>query len=253
MLPKTVDHDLDDIPAAGLKFASARRSDFEAIKKAGKWQHAIRAYLTSISYADAQLGRVLDALEKSSHANNTVIVLWSDHGWHLGEKEHWHKTTLWEEATRVPLIIRAAGYSAGTCTRPVSLLDLYPTLHELCRLKQTRPHDGVSLTPLLRNPQASWHRPAVTEYKRGNAAVRSERYRYIRYRDGSEELYDHQVDPEEWNNLAGQEKYSPIKLELRGWITKDWAPSALSKQAFRFDPATFSWTHKQTGRKISGK
>ncbi|MGI9429343.1 MAG: sulfatase-like hydrolase/transferase, partial [Bythopirellula sp.] len=220
--------------------------------------------------------RVLDALEKSRHAKNTIIVLWSDHGWHLGEKQHWHKTTLWEEATRVPLIISAPGIRAGVCDRPVSLLDLYPTLNELCRLapydglpspsnsetaqdfRRTRKSvvqalDGVSLAPLLHNPQAEWTRPAVIEFQRGNAAVRSDRYRYIRYHDGGEELYDHQTDPEEWYNLASSPEHLAIKQELVRWITKEWAKSAPTKAAFRFDPDTFTWQHKQTGMITHGK
>jgi len=253
VLPRVPDNDLDDLPAAGLKLAGVRRSDLLAIKNAGKRRHAIGAYLASISYADAQLGRVLEALEKSPFAANTIVVLWSDHGWHLGEKQHWHKSTLWEEATRVPLIIHAPGRAAGICHHPVSLLDLYPTLRDLCQLKPGRTLDGVSLAPLLRDPASKWDRPAVTEFKLGNAAVRSQRYRYIRYQDGSEELYDHQVDPQEWTNLANEKKYVQTKRELGNWIVKDWAPSAATKKAFRFDPETYTWNEKKTGRKISGK
>jgi arylsulfatase A-like enzyme len=236
-----------------LAFAKARRSEFDAVKTADKWKYAVRAYLASITYADDQLGRILDALDKSPHAKNTVIVLWSDHGWHLGEKNHWHKSTLWEEATRVPLVISAPGYQPGICDRPVSLLDLYPTLIELAGLETIKSHDGVALTPLLRDPKAERNRPAVIEYGRGNAAVRSDRYRYIRYRDGGEELYDHKTDPHEWNNLAGSEEHTTVKKGLAGWITKQWAESAPTKSAYRFDPDTFIWTHKQTGKTTHGK
>jgi choline-sulfatase len=253
VLPKVKADDLDDVPIGGRKFAKARRSDLEKIRNADRWRHAIRAYLASISYADAQLGRVLDALEESPHAKNTIIVLWSDHGWHLGEKGHWHKSTLWEEATRVPLIISVPGFKPGTCARPVNLLDLYPTLNELLSFQVIKSHDGVSLAPLLRDPLAKWDRPAVIEYKRGNAAVRDERYRYIRYSDGGEELYDHKTDPYEWKNLAGDTDHAAIKKRLGGWITKQWADSAPTKGAFRFDPKSFTWTHKKTGKIISGK
>ncbi len=253
VLPKVRDDDLNDIPPAGLQFAQARRSDFEAIKKAGKWKQAVRAYLASITYADDQLGRVLDALDEGPYAKNTIIVLWSDHGWHLGEKQHWHKTTLWEEATRVPLIISAPGHQPGVCNRPVSLLDLYPTLNELAGLETIDVHDGVTLTPLLRDPKAEWNRPAVIEFKRGNAAVRSDRYRYIRYHNGDEELYDHNTDPHEWHNLAASEDHAGVKKELAGWITKQWADSAPTKGAFRFDPDAFTWTHKKTGKITHGK
>lgn len=253
VLPNVREDDLDDIPAEGLNFAGARRSDFEAIKKADKWKHAVRAYLASITYADDQLGHVLDALDESPHAKNTIIVLWSDHGWHLGEKLHWHKTTLWEEATRVPLIISAPEYPLGVSDRPVSLLDLYPTLNELAGLESIESHDGVSLVPLLRDPKAEWNRPAVIEFKRGNAAVRSERFRYIRYHDGGEELYDHKNDPNEWNNLAASENHATVKKELAGWIAKQWSESAPTKNTFRFDHANFTWTHKKTGEKTHGK
>ncbi|MBM83318.1 MAG: iduronate-2-sulfatase [Planctomycetaceae bacterium] len=259
VLPKVLKGDLDDVPPPGVKFAKARRSDFEAIKKAGKWKHAVQAYLASITCTDERLGRVLDALHRSPHANNTIVMLWSDHGWHLGEKQHWHKTTLWEEATRVPLIIHAPKHKPGVCDRPVSLLDLYPTLNELCgfaqikNLSDIQDLDGVSLVPLLRNPESSWNRPAVTEYKRGNAAVRSDRYRYIRYHDGSEELYDHRNDPNEWHNIAASKDHQSVKQQLAMWIVKDWAESAPTKKAFEFDPHKFTWTNKKTGEVIHGK
>jgi arylsulfatase A-like enzyme len=178
--------------------------------------------------------------------------LWSDHGWHLGEKDHWHKSTLWEEATRVPLIIDAPGFASGVCSHPVSLIDLYPTLNELCGLEPVDRQDGVSLLPLLRDPKRSWDRPAVIEFRSGNAAVRSDRYRYIRYRDGGEELYDHQTDAHEWHNLAGSAAHAGVKAELAQWLPRDWAQDALTKQAFDFDPETFQWTHKATGRVVSG-
>lgn len=253
VLPAVRENDLDDLPPAGLGFAKARRGDLETIQKADKWKHAVRAYLASITCADAQLGRVLDALEQSPHTKNTIVVLWSDHGWHLGEKQHWHKSTLWEEATRVPFIISAPGHRPGMCKHPVSLLDIYPTLIELAGLTKIESLDGVSLTPLLQNATAEWDRPAVIEYRRCNAAVRSARYRYIRYRDGGEELYDHKTDPHEWNNLAASPGHTSVKKELAGWITKQWAESAPTKSAFRFDHKTFTWTHRKTGVITQGK
>jgi len=251
-LPQIRADDLDDVPAEGQRLAKSRRGDFETIRNADRWKHAIRAYLASISYADDQLGRVTEALDDSPHATNTVVVLWSDHGWHLGEKGHWHKSTLWEEATRVPLVISSPGHPPGVCNRPVSLLDLYPTLNDLCGLQAVDSHDGISLAPLLRDPLAKWNRPAVIEFRRGNAAVRSDRYRYIRYRDGSEELYDHDCDPNEWTNLAASAEHAAVKRELAAWISKRWAESALTKNAFYFDPHSFTWTDKRTGRVTRG-
>lgn len=253
VLPRVRDDDLNDIPEAGQAFAAARRSDLTTILNAKRWKHAVQAYLASITYADAQLGRVLEALATSIHADNTIVVLWSDHGWHLGEKRHWHKTTLWEEATRVPLIISAPGYPSGRCGRPVSLLDLFPTLNDLCAFPAIPVHDGVSLRPLLRNPEAPWNHPAIIEFKQGNVAVRSQRYRYIRYEDGGEELYDHREDPREWNNLAGSKGYEEVQRALAQAATSEWAEVAPTKKAFTFDPRTFTWTNKATGERIRGR
>ena len=252
VLPEVPSDDLDDIPKEGLEFAKSRRSDLEKIQAAGKWRHAIRAYLASITFADTQVGRVLDALDASGHAENTIVVLWSDHGWHLGEKQHWHKTTLWEESTRVPFIISAPGYPVGTCRQPVSLIDLYPTLNALAELPMLESHSGSSLKPLLNNPAANWERPAVIEYKRGNAAVRSQRYRYIRYYNGGEELYDHQKDSHEWNNVADDPSYAAAKRSLAAWMPQRWAKSALTKKEFRFDPDKFIWTRKSNGKTTDG-
>jgi len=253
-LPEAPADDLDDIPAEGLALAKARRSDLEKITSAGKRKHAVQAYLASITFADAQFGRLLDALEGSAYAGNTVVVFWSDHGWHLGEKRHWHKMTLWEEATRVPLLIAAPGAAkaGGRCDRPVSLVDIYPTLIDLCGLKAKGELDGRSLAPLLRDLDAQRDRPAVIAYKLGQCAVRSQRWRYIRYENGGQELYDHESDPNEWTNLAGRAKYKAIIADLARWVPKQFAPDAPTKGAYRFDPKTYSWVHKKTGKKTLG-
>ena len=251
-VPEVPEDDLNDLPKGGLKMATARKNDLQTIRKADKQKDAIRAYLASISFADAQLGRVLDALNASPSANQTIVILWSDHGWHLGEKNHWHKSTLWEEATRVPLIIHSPDHKPATCRHPVSLLDLYPTLNELCDLKPSGKLDGVSLVPLLANPDAKWLRPAVIEYQLGNAAVRSRKWRYIRYKDGGEELYDHDTDSKEWKNLASDPKYDDVKKRLGRWLPRNWAKSAATKGAFTFNPENYSWTHKKTGKVLQG-
>ncbi|MFT6617364.1 MAG: choline-sulfatase [Limisphaerales bacterium] len=252
ILPKTKANDLDDIPAAGKKFAHDRHSDFEKIRKAGRWKQAVQAYLASISYADAQLGRVLDALDASPHAKNTIIMLWSDHGWHLGEKGHWHKSTLWEESTRVPFIVAAPGMKPGRCSKPVSLIDIYPTLNELTSLATEQSLDGKSLVPLLRDPNADWDRPAMIQFRKGNTAIRSEHHRYIRYADGGEELYDHRTDPNEWHNLATDPEHDRVKAKLKKRLPKTGAKSAPTKRAFEFDPKNFTWRSRSTGRTISG-
>ena len=251
VIPK---NDLNDIPAQGRQLSESRRAEFLNIKRHGKWAEAIRAYLASITFADAQLGRVLDALEKGPNREKTLVIFWSDHGWHLGEKNHWHKSTLWEEATRIPFIVSVPGMTEkGTrCTRPVDTLCIYPTLAEICSLDLTSKLDGTSIVPLLKNPAAKWSIPAVTEFRRGQCAVRSSRYRYIKYSDGTEELYDHSNDPNEWRNLAGKKGHIATVRELTRWIPKRFAPDAPSKNAYHFDPVSYSWTDKKSGTLILG-
>ena len=163
------------------------------------------------------LNSVTLALEKSKHAENTIIVLWGDHGWHLGEKEHWRKHALWDVSTRTPLIISVPdGASKGQlCHRPVSLIDLYPTLIDLCGLPERGGLDGQSLKPLLKNPTQQWDRPVVMTYGYQNHAVQTERWRFIQYRDRTHELYDHHKDPNEWTNLATNPDYKEIIRELQ--------------------------------------
>lgn len=222
-LPQLKDDDLDDLPPMGQKFASQRREDYELVNKTGKYREMLQAYLASISFADAMVGRILDALEHSEHAEQTIVVLWSDHGWHFGEKQHLHKFTLWERSTHIPLVIHAPGMSGqGTvCKRPVGMLDLFPTLNELCKLPEVNGLSGQSIVPLLKNPNLAWDRPALTSHGPGNHTVRSQRWRYIRYADGGEELYDHSHDPHEWTNLAANVEYTKIKKELGSWIPGD--------------------------------
>ena len=245
-LPEVKEDDLDDVPPPGREMAMARYEDFQLIRRTGKYRQAIQSYLASISFADAMVGRLLDALDASPRADDTIVVLWSDHGWHLGEKLHWHKMTLWERATRVPLVIVAPGVTkpAARCTRPVSLVDLYPTLIELCGLAPKKNLDGKSLVPLLRDPAAPWDRPALITYQRGNHAVRSDRWRYIRYADGSEELYDLATDPNEWTNLADRTEQAHVKEDLSRWLPKTDAPNAPGKGAYKFDPQTYQWRRK---------
>jgi arylsulfatase A-like enzyme len=243
-LPEVPADDLDDIPPEGQTLAAARRADIDKTIKAGKWKQFVQAYLASITFADAQLGRLLDALDNSAYADNTIVVFWSDHGWHLGEKRHVHKATLWEEATRVPFLMAGPGIAQGTCNRPVNLLDIYPTLNELCGLPEKAELDGESLAPLLRDPGAERERPSLTTLTPGQHAVRSERWRYIRYSDGTEELYDHQSDPHEWTNLAADPRLAAVKREHARWIPESDAPPLPGKDAYDFDPETYVWRKK---------
>lgn len=221
VLPKVKEDDLDDVPPIGRRMARPQ-GDHAKVLKYRQWEKAVQGYLASITYADGQIGRLLEALDNSRYAENTLIVLWTDHGWHLGEKHHWRKFTLWEEAGRVPMVFVVPGMTKpGTrCQRTVSLLDIYPTLADLCGLPVGEHLEGKSLRPLLTDPAAGWDRPVVTTHGRHNHSVRSERWRYIRYSDGTEELYDHQSDPMEWTNRAGDPKAAQVKQQLRARLPK---------------------------------
>ena len=189
------------------------------LQESGEWMPLVRAYLASVSFADAQVGRVIEALERSGRADNTVIVLWGDHGWHLGEKLISGKNSLWDRSTRVPLIFAGPGVTrAAKCTQPAELLDLYPTLVELCGLPARAALDGHSLVPQLKDPTARRAWPAITTHGPNNHGIRTERWRYIRYADGSEELYDLKADANEWTNLAGRKEHAGIKERLARWL-----------------------------------
>ncbi len=222
-LPETKADDLDDVPAIAKRFRGRPSDHHATIVERNLWQDAVRGYLANVAFVDAMVGRLIAALDASPHAGNTVVVLWSDHGWHLGEKGKWHKSTLWEEATRVPLIVVAPGVTQpeSTCARAVSLVDLYPTLCELCDLPQPEGLDGASLVPLLRDAKAEGHPPAVTVLSGQHASVRSDRWRWIRYSDGSEELYDHASDPNEWTNLAGDANHAVMRAALARFLPEE--------------------------------
>jgi choline-sulfatase len=206
-----------------------------------QWRNLVRAYLACTSFVDAQIGRVLDALEAAGLADNTVVVVWGDNGYHLGEKGISGKNSLWERSTRVPLIFAGPGVAAGgRCTRPAELLDLYPTLIELCGLTPRTDLEGLSLLPQLRDAGAPRARPALTSHNQGNHGVRSERWRYLRYADGTEELYDHRDDPHEWTNLAAEPGHSAILAAHRKWLPRLDAPPApgSAHRVLTYDPAT---------------
>lgn len=192
----------------------------------GEFEHAVRAYLASVSFVDHQIGRVLQALDASPHADNTIVVLWCDHGFHLGEKQRWEKRSLWEESTRSPMIVAGPGIRGGRCSRPVGTIDLYPTLADLCGLPTREGLDGRSLRPLLDDPQADWRPAVTTTFGPGNHAVRSDRWRYIRYADGSEELYDHESDPHESVNRADDPAFREVKQQHHAWLPARDAPLA---------------------------
>jgi arylsulfatase A-like enzyme len=211
----------EGLPEAGQRMGRERRVWHQWIEANDEWPKAVQGYLASISFADAQVGRLLDALDASGKADHTIVVLWSDHGFQLGERETWEKFTLWEESTRVPFFVVAPGQVAmgGRSPRAVDLMDIYPTLLELAGLPSPS-HDleGASLMPWLQDPTLPRDRPAISTAASGQHTVRTDRWRYIRYQDGSEELYDHDVDPEERVNLAGDPTYADTVAELARWL-----------------------------------
>jgi arylsulfatase A-like enzyme len=224
--------DLDDVPAEGQRIA--RNRYLPHILKHKQWERGIQAYLASIHFADAMLGRVLDALDRSPHRDNTIVMLWSDHGWHLGEKEHWQKFTGWRASSRVPLMIRVpkdtpglpeGTKAGGVCDRPVNLVDLFATLTELSGIPSKPDIESRSLVPLLRDPSASWPYASITHLDHPqNYAISTERWRYIHYRDGGEELYDIEADPYEWTNLAAKPEHAAKLAEMRALAPKQIAP-----------------------------
>jgi len=227
VMPLVKTDDRADLPAGATALLAPTNWFFEGMMRAeserpGTWGDAVRAYQACATFADAQIGRLLDALDASPHRGNTIVMLWSDNAYHLGEKQHWEKFALWEKTTHVPYIIVAPGLArAGArCQRPVDLMSVYPTLVELCSLPTRADLDGVSVAPLLADPEASWDRPALMTYLRGNHAVRTARWRYIRYADGTEELYDDQADPNEWTNLAGNPDFRDVLEQHRSWLPK---------------------------------
>jgi len=217
--------DLADIPPVGQQIALFQNAQ-GCITGQGLWAQAVQYYLASIAFVDTQVGRLLDALDASPHAANTIVVLWSDNGFHLGQKFHWHKQALWEQTTRVPLLIRSPGQTAGTrVDSAVSLIDTMPTLLEMTGVPAPYALAGRSLRPLLADPSTPWDHPvlmtnAVMDSKNQFAtglfdyAIRTNQYRYIRYRDGSTELYDEAADPNEFTNVASLPANASVVAQL---------------------------------------
>ena len=233
-LPPVRNDDLLDVPEISRRIhelpkypglAFLQKNDNEQFRK------CVQAYLACVAFVDHQVGRVLDALDKGPHAADTVVVLFSDHGYHLGEKDRVSKHSLWEESARVPLVVAPAksqgeqfGKAGQLCSKPVGLIDLYPTMLQMCGLPAKKSNQGDSLVALLKNPSANWRFSTLTTYARGNHTLRSERYRYLRFEDGSEELYDHAEDPNEWTNLATRLKYAKLLKQFRKELPAKEAP-----------------------------
>lgn len=212
--PPYLKTDMDDVPKMGQRIADMpTMPSTDWMIETNEWKNAVQAYLACIAYVDAQVGKVLDALENSAYAKNTVVVLWSDHGQHVGEKNRFGKQALWNRAIKAVLMFKvpSGANSGAVCSQPVQLLDLYPTLTALCGLPANTKNEGHSLVPLLEQPTAAkWPHYAITAYGKGNVSITSSRYHYIQYEDKSMELYDLINDPNEWKNLANDKKYQNI-------------------------------------------
>ncbi|MEY3897693.1 MAG: Choline-sulfatase, partial [Verrucomicrobiota bacterium] len=228
VLPKILENDRDDTPRFSWylhwKLPEPR---LKWIKENHQWRNLVRSYLACTSFVDSQVGRLLTALDEAGVADNTIVVLWGDHGWHLGEKGITGKNTLWDRGTKVPLIFAGPGVKGGQrCLQPAELLDIYPTLIDLTGIPARTDLEGLNLTPQLKDAATRRERPAITSHNQGNHGIRSERWRYIHYADGSEELYDMVKDPNEWTNLAGDAELAAVIAEHKKWLPKTDVPPA---------------------------
>ena len=248
-LPINKTGDLDDIPSGGQTMAALRREDLRMIEQYDDLRRCMQSYLAGIAHADSLVGILMDGFDKSAYRDNTIVVLWSDHGYAFGEKDHFAKNTLWERSTHVPLIMAVPGMTTpgSRSNRAVDLTCLYPTLTRLCRLPKPSDLDGVDISPLLKDPDMPWKQPAIIDFLPGNSAIRSEQWRYIRYDEGraGEELYNLKNDPEEWHNLIEQ---LPEKAnELASWLPRRYADTVPSKSAYHFDGEDYTWSPRNPG------
>lgn len=225
MLPTYKKDDLDDVPEAGKATINDGYPRTEWAIKNQQWQHIVQSYLASITFVDSKVGQILNALKAGPHRDNTIVVLWSDHGYHLGEKNTFQKHTLWERSAKVPLIVKLppslqVQMIKGQCDRVVGLIDLYPTLVDLCGLPANEKAVGRSLKPLLKDHETKWDYPALTYLKDGGKSIRTSRYRYIEYGDGSAELYNHRNDTNELTNLVDNPEYTKALQMMKSKLSR---------------------------------
>ncbi len=250
ILPPYLKNDRDDTPRFSWylhwKLPEPRHT---FLREADQWRNIVRSYLACTSFVDSQVGRVLDALQRNGLAENTIVVLWSDHGFHLGEKDITGKNTLWDRSTRVPLIFAGPGVTADAkCNQPAELLDMYPTLLDLCGLPKNEKLEGISLGPQLKDANTIRDRPAITTHNHDNHGIRTENWRYITYADGSEELYDMEKDPNEWENLVSKTEMQSTIEKMREWLPKrneKPAPGSRSRILTRDSAGKVVWEGKE--------
>ena len=236
--------DLEDVPAPGRRQAT-HQGTHAAVINAGLWREYLRSYYAATSYIDEQIGRVLDALDASPHARNTIVILASDNGYNGGEKNMWAKYALWDQTCRVVFGISGPGVVRQFSSTPVSLIDIYPTLLALCGLPAPASHslDGIDLTPVLNAGRRDRGKPVLSTFGLGNHSITDGRHRYIRYRNGDEELYDLENDRYEWTNLARDPKLRATKAALARWLpttdapeiepARPWDGSELNEEVFK--------------------
>ncbi len=245
-LPVYKEDDIADLPPQVQKKMRNRGKIHTEMEELDAIGDAIHGYLACISYADAMIGRVLDALDASPYADNTIVVLWSDHGYHYGEKGQWGKHTLWERTSNVPFIWAGPGIAEGQMTdATVSLIDMYPTFVDLCGLSRPKHTlEGESLSAMLFDPASANDRTVYLPYiTPGEYALINRDWRYIRWNDG-EELYDLQADPNEWTNLAGDPNYADAKAQLQQLAPKEFVPATRkmgTKNNLILEGETFHW------------
>ena len=228
VLPKVLENDRDDTPRFSWYLHwQLPEPRLTWIKEHNQWRNLVRSYLACTSFVDSQVGRLLTALDEAGVAENTIVVVWGDHGWHLGEKGITGKNTLWDRSTKVPLIFAGPGVKGGQrCLQPAELLDIYPTLIDLTHLPARADLEGLSLVPQLKDAVTKREHPAITSHNQGNHAIRTERWRYIHYADDSEELYDIQNDPNEWTNIAKKPENAAVIADLKKWLPRIDLPLA---------------------------
>ncbi len=248
--PPYKEDDLDDLPPRMRRQKIARKKQHHArLEQIGAIEEAIHGYLASVSYADAMLGRILDALDRSPYADNTIVVFWSDHGYHHGEKGDWGKHTLWERTSNVPFVWAGPGIAANQkVDATVSLIDMYPTFAEMCGVRPAHTLEGRSQAPALRKPASANDRNVFLPYLTPGAyATINQDWRYIHYDDGTEELYDVRQDPNEWHNLAGDEAFSEVKARLQSSVPATFAPPGIPSNELKLvvEDQGFHWEIKQ--------